>query len=277
MRIYAKCNLSLNVVGRRRDGYHELDMVVCSVSLFDEIELAERGDGAVLCEMGGVPQTSNAALSAALRYRRAAEEEGLRLPGWTVRIRKGIPFRAGLGGSSADAAGVLRLLGERYPGPDIRRLAPELGSDTAYMLEGGFARMRGRGERVDPFCCPHRLYFLFLADEAGVSTGEAFARADGAGGARTSDNARLIRCLEAGDLTGAAEEMRNGLFDAAAALNPAVRADADALRELGALCVNMTGSGSGVYALFVAEKEAEEALAKLPQEYRRRCRVLSTV
>lgn len=265
MKIYAKCNLSLNVVGRRPDDYHELDMVVCSVSLYDEITLFERRDRAIICDMDGVRQTSNAALSAAVRFRRAAEAEtGPRFPGWTIRIKKGIPFCAGLGGSSADAAGVLKLLEERYPGAaDIRRLSKTLGSDTTFMLKGGFARLRGRGERVESFVCPQTLYFVFLVGEGGVSTGNAFARADEQGMCAPSDNGELVERLREGDLAGAALQMQNGLFAAATSLNPEVGEAAATLKELRPLCVNMTGSGSAVYALFASREEAESALARV--------------
>lgn len=265
MKIYAKCNLSLNVVGRRADGYHELDMVVCSVSLYDEITLFERRDRAIICDMDGVRQTSNAALSAAVRFRRAAEAEtGPRFPGWTIRIKKGIPFCAGLGGSSADAAGVLKLLEERYPGEaDIFELSQMLGSDTTFMLEGGFARMRGRGEQIEAFACPQKLYFVFLVGEGGVSTADAFSRADEQGMCAPSDNGKLVSLLRTGDLTGAAAEMKNGLFAAATSLNPEVGAAAMELKALHPLCVNMTGSGSAVYALFDSREAAESALARV--------------
>ena len=264
MKIFAKCNLSLNVLGTRADGYHELDMAVCSVSVADEIFLTERRDREIRCAFPGVPEEKNAAIAAARAFRARAEAEtGERLPGWEIEIRKGIPFCAGLGGSSADAAGVLRLLGEKYlHAADLSEIASSVGSDTAYMLGGGFARLGGKGERIRPFSCPKKLYFVFLVARGGVSTAAAFSRVERCA---PSDNEGLIAKLCTGDLAGASAEMKNGLFGAAADLNPAVRKSAARLCALepAPLCVNMTGSGGGLYALYADAESAKTACANL--------------
>ena len=253
MKSYAKCNLSLNVVGLLPGGYHELDSVVCSVSLFDEVEVLFRNDGRILCYMDGRESSDNSAVRAAEAFRRAVPA----CPGMEIRIRKGIPERAGLGGSSADAAAVFRILGETFSSADVLGLSETVGSDTRYQMTGGFARMRGRGERVETFCCPGpRPYLVFCMAEGGVSTAEAFRIAGNDCPTRTED---LVAALKQGDWKGASRTLGNGLFRAARTLCPGIGTLADRLRETDPLAVNMTGSGSGVYALFEDESAAKRA------------------
>ena len=261
MKIYAKCNLTLNVGALRPDGYHDLDMVVCSVSLYDDVRLTFRSDGAVTCTMDGVLQRENSALAAARAFRQAVPD----CPGMDIAIDKGIPVMAGLGGSSADAAGVFRLLAEAFPAADVAAIAERVGSDTKYQLSGGFARVRGRGERVESLAVGPADFstgpaLLFCMAAGGVSTAEAFRLA---GACAPSDNGALVEALQAGDWRRAARECKNGLFAAAVRLNPAVGRVRRELADLGAAAVNMTGSGSGVYALFETREEAEQALTKV--------------
>ena len=149
---YAKINLTLEILGVE-GGYHLLDSLVASVDMFDLIVLKKRKDKlsrVVMKGMGSesIPPEKNVALKAAELFSETFSKGGAE-----ITVYKNIPIGAGLGGSSADAAGVLNGMAKLYGVEDrekLKALADSLGSDTGYMLSGGFARMQGRGEKVTP-------------------------------------------------------------------------------------------------------------------------------
>lgn len=274
---YAKLNLSLNVTGVK-DGYHLLDSFVCSLDLSDEIVLRPRKDNRVNVIMHGmgsesISPNSNVALRAGEAF---VEKYGT--CGADVTVYKNIPMSAGLGGSSADAAGVLNGMAELYAVQDeagIKSLADGLGSDTGYMLHGGFARMTGRGEQVWRLQSQKKLHFLLLCPKTPVSTKECYKEYD-----RSPDNARsdTEACIQA-FLKGNFQEMGkyfyNALFAPACRLNPDVERAAREIAELSPLGYGMSGSGSSVFALFETKELCEWARSR----YRGSCNamVVSTV
>lgn len=262
VRAYAKINLSLDVTGTR-GGYHTIDSVVASVDIFDEITVSARDDGQVTITMRGrgsedIPPESNNACKAARAFF-AARGSG----GADISVLKHIPMGAGLGGSSADAAGVLNalclLFGGEYAA--AKAIADSIGSDCGYMLRGGYARLTGRGERVSLIDgCP-KLYLIVAFPEGGVSTARCYALSDVYPGHRRT-SAAVNRAICAGQLQELGKSLSNGLYPAAAVINGNIR---DAVAELSALSplgVNMTGSGSAVYALFGDETSRDSALKK---------------
>ena len=177
---YAKLNLTLDITGREA-GYHLLDSLVCSIDLSDLIVVRRRRDRLVNVYMHGmgseeIPPEQNNAFRAAEAF-----VKEFSTPGADITVYKNIPIGAGLGGSSADAAGAINALAKLYGVADraaLRALAAEYGSDTAYMLDGRFARIRGRGEKIERLeGCP-RLYFLLICPESGVSAGQCYAEWD---------------------------------------------------------------------------------------------------
>lgn len=251
MKAYAKLNLTLAVTGRE-GGYHTLDSLVCTVDLFDLIKLNKRKDGLVTVEMHGmgsesIPYEQNNAAKAAERYLQKFGTKGV-----DVRIFKNIPMGAGLGGSSADAAGVLRGMSMLYglgSERELKELADGLGSDTGYMLTGGYARISGRGEVVQPLPCKVRLDFLLLLPRSGVSTAACYSLWDRVG-LRGGDTGQALNDLLAKDKEGLGKALFNRLTEPATQLNEGVAEGLEELRSFSPLGVNMTGSGSGVYALF---------------------------
>lgn len=248
---YAKLNLTLAVTGAH-GGYHDIDSLVCSVDLFDVIRLRKRKDDRVFVEMRGlgsecISYENNVAVKAAERY---ISRFGTR--GVDITVLKNIPMRAGLGGSSADAAGVLRGMSALYgcgSYAQIKEIADGLGSDTGYMLTGGFARLTGRGERIEGIESAARLNFLLLLPKEGVSTAECYALCDGyEKNLNCTDSA--IEALRAGDLNALGERVFNDLYPAAARLNGDVEKAYRELESFSPLGVCMTGSGCGVFALF---------------------------
>ena len=148
----AKVNLSLKVLGRRPDGYHELETVFQAIDLWDEVEAAPSSTLALSCDDSALPaDSSNLVLRAAQRLR---ESSAAREVGAALRLRKRIPVGGGLGGGSSDAAGTLLLLAHLWGLPasraDLEALAGDLGADVRFFFHGGRALGRGRGDLVEP-------------------------------------------------------------------------------------------------------------------------------
>ena len=180
---------------------------------------------------------------------------------------------AGLGGSSADAAGVLNALAKLYGVQDrqaLKALADTLGSDTGYMLGGGFARMSGRGERVEPLHSPRGYHMLLFIPAEPVSTAACYAAYDRAPDPLRADAARLAAALEAGDFAGVAQNVYNALERPACALEPAVAAALEQARSLSPAACAVTGSGSAVFALFETEELCRWAKSRARGKFRTR-------
>ncbi len=273
LKSYAKINLTLEITGME-GGYHTLDSLVANVDLFDWLVLKKRKDGLssiVMKGMGGeaIPPEKNNALKAAEAFSAAFGAKGV-----DVTIYKNIPIGAGLGGSSADVVGVLNGMAKLYGVEDrkaLKTLADSLGSDTGYMLEGGFARMRGRGEQVERLPFQDKLYFLLLCPDSSVSSGACYTAYDEQPKTleyRGSPTEDLIRCLAKGKASEGGMYLTNDLFRAACALNGDVGVayrEAESFSPLGTV---MTGSGSGVLAWFATKELAEWAKSRYKGKYR---------
>lgn len=265
VKAYAKLNLTLSITGKE-NGYHLLDSLVCSADLFDLITLKKRKDCKITVKMRGLgtelmPIEQNNAYKAAKAYVEAFQTSGA-----DILIDKNIPLGAGLGGSSADAAGVIRGMSGLYgagSGEQLKELCDKLGSDTGYMLKGGFARLSGRGEKVLPINCKTRLNFLLLVPDRGVSTAECYKMYDGFP-VELPPSDVAAAALESGNLAALGQSLSNALYNAAASVNPDVKKAFGELKAFSPLGVNMTGSGSGVYALF----ETAELCAWAKSRYR---------
>ena len=265
IKAYAKINLTLFVCGAQ-DGYHQLDSIVASVGLYDLIKVKKRRDGLIGVTMHGmgsegIPADKNNAVKAAQLFK-----EAFGTCGADITVYKNIPVGAGLGGSSADAAGVLNALSRLYKINDtatLKRLADMTGSDTRYMLSGGWARLFGRGDEVKALESSLKLHLLLLVPGESVSTAQCFSAFDVSGQFGGNSNAAEA-AVAAQDINGLAAQLTNALMPAAASLSGGIRRCAEELKEFDPLAVNMTGSGSGVYALF----ENKEFCAYAKSRYR---------
>ena len=233
VKAHAKINWSLEVLGTRPDGYHDLRSVVLPIELHDDVSLEDAD--CVVCEMDGstVPQECNLAYRAALALREAV---GC-VRGVLIRIKKRIPAGAGLGGGSADAAAVLNGLNEMWrldlPAQELCAIAAQVGSDVPALTLGGAVLMEGRGERVARLDAA-RLAGLPEPGEIVVCTPGIFAS--------TAAVYREFRAEDCG-------RGPNDLQPAAIRLYPGI---ADAIRNLerqGLAHVAMSGSGSAVYGV----------------------------
>ena len=185
--------------------------------------------------------------------------------GANITVYKNIPVGGGLGGSSADAAGVINALAKLYgitDTPALKELADELGSDTGYLLGGGLARMRGRGERVERMEETPELYFLLVCPKTGVSTPACYLAYDELGKRFPPRTERVLSLLEAGNYEWAAKIFGNDLSDAAISLNAEVQETLLALKYLSPLGAGMSGSGSACYAAFPTRELCEWAKSR---------------
>ena len=251
LRANAKVNLALDVVGRREDGYHLMDMVNLSVSLHDTVTLTKNdGHGIRLIDgMVGVPDKKNLAYRAAAAL---AHEVGRDEFPVDIRLDKNIPSRAGLGGGSADAAAVLRGLVRLFSLPvredALLRIGLSLGADVPFCLVGGAMRTGGIGELLTPLQVGCPLYLAILMPPDGISTAEAFARIDAANDYPRPDVAGVANALEAGDLEELSARVGNGFHEAFPTdTTDRLRAH---LAACGACGSSMTGTGAAVFGLF---------------------------
>ena len=270
---FAKLNLTLDILGKREDGYHDLRMVMQSITLADTLTLEEnQGEGLrVSANLRFLPTgEKNLAAAAALRFWEALGREPEDLD---IRIEKRIPVCAGMAGGSSDAAAVLRALNQRVGEPfspkELARLGERVGSDVPYCVLGGTALAEGRGEVLTPLAPLPRCWVVACKPDFPISTPELFAQADRVKLRRRPDTAGLVAALEAGDLGGVARRMYNVFEDVLPVrLYTRVAEIKNILIQCGALGANMSGSGPTAFGLFDRLEAAQEARACLAQRYR---------
>ncbi len=268
----AKVNLSLDILGRRPDGYHDLRMVMHSVALMDKLKLTYGKEPGVRVRsnLQFLPNDArNLACQAALRF---AEATGSSVEGLHIDIGKRIPVCAGMAGGSTDAAAVLRALNEQAGRPmtveALARLGEKIGSDVPYCVLGATALAEGRGERLTPLPPLPDCFFVLCKPPFPISTPELFSRVNCQKLRSHPDTEGLIRALEEGDLGGVARRMYNVFEDVLAPRHETViRAIKATLISCGALGAVMSGSGPTVFGLFDRESAALEAQATLKEEF----------
>lgn len=269
----AKLNLTLDVLGRRADGYHDLNMVMQSVALSDTItlELGTGGPLSVKSNLGFLPNNEkNLAAAAALVFQR---ETGWDAGGVDMTLHKRIPVCAGMGGGSSDAAAVLRAMnaarGSGLPLLELAKLGEQVGSDVPYCVLGGTALAQGRGEVLTPLPPLARCPVVVCKPPFSVSTPELFRAVDGVRLRCRPDTAGVLDALKAGDLGGVARRLYNVFEDV---LSPRqggeVRAIRNELVQQGALGACMSGTGPTVFGLFRDQAQAEAAWEILSRTYR---------
>ena len=266
---YAKLNLTLDVLGKREDGYHDLQSVMQTISVRDDIEI-DVGTGkpwVLKCDKEGVPtDESNLAWKAAKIYLDAMKKDP---DGLEIRITKRIPSQAGMGGGSADAAAVLRALNRHYGEPlsifALAELGAQVGSDVPFCTICGTAMVEGRGERIRKLPDMPDCVFVICKPDFSASTPELYKKLDETVIAKHPDNRAMESALLAGDLGKVAENVYN-VFD------PVVTADHLELNYIksifnsyGAAAYQMTGSGSAVFAI-VQEFEYAAVICNMLKE-----------
>ena len=267
---YAKLNISLDVTRRREDGYHDMVMVMQSVSLCDDVTITrEEGDRIrASSNLAFIPSDQrNLAVRAAMTFLEAIGQSG---QGLHIRLDKRVPVGAGMAGGSSDAAAVLRGLNRMYGGPLDRRqleeLACKVGSDVAFCVAGGTALARGRGEILEDLPPMPDCFFVIAKPAFSISTPELFQKLDEKPLRRHPDTAGLVQAVEQGELTELCRRLYNVFEEVPDRRMRTVREIKNRLLDHGALGAIMTGTGSAVFGVFPERESAETACQALEKE-----------
>ncbi len=277
---FAKINRDLRVLGKRKDGFHELDTVFQTVDLSEEIQYfleGEEGEGEVSLTIEGAELPADDS-NLILRAARALREKYPVRAGARIHLSKKIPIGGGMGGGSSNAAATLRALSELWKIPateaDLRGLAATLGSDVPFFLLGGRARGRGRGDAVLPLPDGPEEWVLLVFPPFSLSTAEVYGRLR-ARSLTGSPSATKV----SGSETGGGPE-RNDLEQAAESLRGELRRIRSALAGAGARSARLSGSGSTVFGTFGTKEEASRAMTSLEglgNETKARMAIVKTV
>jgi 4-diphosphocytidyl-2-C-methyl-D-erythritol kinase len=259
----AKLNLYLRVLGRRPDGFHDIDTLIVPLSLTDRVSVAPvEGDRAIRVTVtgptaGDVPLgDTNLAARAVMRLRESVGRDDL---GARITLYKRVPVAAGLGGGSADAAAVLRILGREWgvPPPALFAAAAALGSDVPALVYGGPVLARGRGEDLSGVELPP-MWWVLLPQRFEVASGDAYRWWDEDGGQPGPEPDVVIEAATAGDVDALSSLLFNDLESPVASRHPEVIGASRQLLEAGALTTIMCGSGPTVAGLCRNEEHAAD-------------------
>lgn len=268
---YAKLNISLDVGKRREDGFHEMTMVMQSISLADAVTVTLNDTGKVRAKtsLPFIPgDERNLAVKAALCYLEAIGRQG---QGALIEIQKAVPVGAGMGGGSSDAAAVLRamnaLFGHALSTPELERLSCAVGSDVAFCVAGGTALATGRGEKLEALPALPDCAFVVCKPEFSISTPELFRKLDQMPLRRHPDTAGLMAAIREGQLGQVCRRMYNVFEDVDDRRMRTVADIKSRLLDAGALGAVMTGTGSAVFGVFTPGQALEGVCAPLRREY----------
>jgi len=264
LRSPAKINLCLSVLGKRPDGYHDVEMLMQMVGLYDEVTVALAPAGiSITCDAGSVPSgEGNTAWKAAAEILRISGKN----PGLTISIKKNIPVAAGLGGGRGNAAAVLaaanKLLGAGLNADRLSEIGARIGMDVPFFLSGPTALARGRGEIVTSL--PPLPPFWVLLANPGFETSTAWVYKN-----LTLGLTKKVDCNKIARLTTArniAAELHNDLETVTKAAHPVIGEIEEALIAQGALGVRMSGSGPTVFGVFETEAACRAAAESLSRK-----------
>ena len=270
VKAYAKLNLTLDVLGKREDGFHDLKMIMQSIDLHDVLTLErnDRGELNVVTSLSFLPcgDKNLAGMAARAFY----EALGRDVPGLDIRIEKHIPVCAGMAGGSTDAAAVLRGLNNMEGNPftpiELSKIGERVGSDVPYCVLGCTALAEGRGEVLTPLSPLPECWVVVSKPDFPVSTPELFRAIDQVKLRSRPDTRGAVAALEQRDLGGVARRMYNVFEDALPERQKNRVAELKRVMiQCGALGVNMSGSGPTAFGLFDEQEKAEQGLEQLAQ------------
>lgn len=276
----AKINISLDVLGKRPDGYHEVKMIMHSVPLFDTVTVyadelggescvhcenydncnKSQSETELFCTNPNVPTDSrNTAFKAAQIF---LEEIG-KTAKVHINIDKKIPISAGLAGGSADAAAVFSALNEIYGFPldkaRLLKLSEKVGADVPFCISGGCALSEGIGERLTTIVPLKNVWIVIAKPDFEVSTARVYGAYVPERVEKHPDTDKIISALRSGDLSGIAENTANVLESVTERKYPVISEYKEYLKNEGAIIALMSGSGPSVFGIFDNEKAAESA------------------
>jgi 4-diphosphocytidyl-2-C-methyl-D-erythritol kinase len=247
----AKINLSLDVLHKRPDGYHEVEMIMTTIDLADRLELTElkKDEIKIISHNRFVPddQRNLAYQAASLLKERFKVKQGV-----AITIEKTIPVAAGLAGGSSDAAAALRglnkLWGLGLSLDELAEIGAEIGSDVSFCVYGGTALATGRGEMIKHLPAPPTCWVILAKPFIGVSTADVYRRLD-LKGVSHPNTPGMVRAIKEGDYSGVCGNVGNVLEDVTLNLYPEVAQIKDQMKRFGADAVLMSGSGPTVFGL----------------------------
>ena len=268
VKAYGKINIALDILGRRPDGYHEVSMIMQSVSLADELVFEKTCEPGItlMCDKNEIAGDTNIickayhALNAYIASRDCAS--GC-LGGVRCTLTKNIPIAAGMAGGSTDAAATLKALNELFSlglsSQELADIAVKLGADVPYCLMGGTALSEGIGEKLTALPSLPECSIVLVHPHISVSTKEVYEAYDRVDHTFHPDIARIRQCIDAGDLEGVCAIVGNVLEEATIPMHPQISDIKKGLAHFNPLCTLMTGSGPTVFALFQDESKAKKA------------------
>jgi 4-diphosphocytidyl-2-C-methyl-D-erythritol kinase len=262
---YAKINIGLDIKGRRSDGFHDIDTIMQTVGLFDEITICStRKDIEVVCSSPEIPlDRSNTVYKAAEVFLNHARISS----GLKIEIIKKIPAEAGLAGGSSDAAAVIRGLDRLFDTGlstgDMEKLGSMVGSDVAFCIRGGTARAWGRGEKLKRIETSERVPILILKPGEKVSTGWAYSLYSAKAVGNRPDMDGIEKAVSSGRMAEASRIMANVFEELVFPYKPVIKkAKYDIINTSPLGCI-MTGSGSALFAVYDNDSSAEDACMRL--------------
>lgn len=262
----AKVNLTLDVLGVE-NGYHKIKSLVSTINLYDKITVKKRKDSRINLIMKGLPVDCDVLENNAYKAGKAFVEKYKTL-GVDIIVDKKIPVGSGLGGSSVDIAGVLKAMKRLFEKGEVLSIANSLGSDSGYLLSGGYAVLTGRGEKIEKKDINEKLYLLIITEEKKITSRESYKLFDKQEKTYRPCTASAEKALKDKDFYRFYLVLKNDLTSASSSKVEEIKANLTALKKAGASAQVMTGSGTAVYGIFSSKKEREKAYKKLYPLYK---------
>lgn len=265
IKAFAKINLAIDVKKKDENGYHDIDMVTLPITLHDVLEMEQlisrhgifitSDDPSLICDEGNL----------AFKALKAMEDNFSFSKGYRIQIYKRIPMNAGLGGGSADAAGIIRAVCKLYNmdahDPKIIKVARSIGSDVPFCLLNKPARVLGTGENIIPLDSKLDYHVIIVKPHKGLSTKDVYEKYDTIPEEEREhpDISALIEAIKIGDEQKMFENMKNGLYKPASLLCPVISGILNDFKKMGFPLYSMTGSGNACFALSKDLEQIEKA------------------
>lgn len=269
LKAYAKINLMLDILSRLENGYHDLYMIMQSVSLYDEVSVSETATGeiTITCDVPSIPtDEKNIAYKAAKAFFDYTKIEN---SGINIDIKKNIPHAAGLAGGSTDGAAVIVALNEIFNTglreKDIIAIGSRVGADVPFCALGGTMLAQYTGTVLSHLPDLELPYIIIVKPSQDVSTAEAYAAFDSAERVRHLDKTAMLQAVISGDYEKIYEKVGN-VFEQFIDVTERVLIK-DIMRKHGAKCTQMSGSGPSVFGIFEDKEKADKCLAELKKNY----------
>ena len=270
VRAAAKINLFLDITGRRNDGYHIVNMIMQSVSLYDEVTVTvEKGDGEinVSCTDENIPcDETNTAYKAVKEFLGYAQLDPMNV--W-VKIKKRIPSQAGMAGGSTDAAAVLvaldKILDTEFSQDELAEIAENIGADVPFCIYGGTMTANGIGTILTPLPEMPECYIVVVKPDIKISTKEAYERSDSIGYEQSRSIEPMINAICNGNIGAVGKALYNKFEEVVEV--PEIDEIKSCMETYGAEGALMTGSGSAIFGIFEEKSDADDCTDYLERHF----------